>query len=63
MPTFSLAGVGLAVFVLNSVLQLNLPEESIVSGYNGAVALVSLAVTIYGQWRRKDVTWFVFKNK
>lgn len=66
MNNYSLTGMGaIVVTILNAIFPLigfDIPEGG-VDGFVASVTnVIGFGLLIYGQWRRKDTTGFIFKQ-
>jgi uncharacterized membrane protein len=62
----SFTGVGAAIVVLLEailpMLGIEVPEGGVAKAVEGVVTFVGFVLLVYGQWRRPDVSGFVFKK-
>lgn len=60
----SLTGVGAAVLIIEMVLKqfgVELGEGVVADTVDKVITVVGTILLAYGQWRRRDVLWFIFK--
>lgn len=57
----SKAGVGMGMFV-SALVYLGVPVELAEQGVAGLLAFIGLALWIWGQFNRSDLTWGIFRK-
>lgn len=65
MSTVSLTGVGAIITILNTILPLvgiDLPDGALEGVVDAVVTLVGFGLLIYGQLRRKDLEYGIFRK-